>query len=67
MLRLLLVGEGDKQIAQALRISPHTVNQYVKMIFGHFRVGSRPELLARWVRRGWSSRAAWCSAPGGPF
>jgi DNA-binding CsgD family transcriptional regulator len=60
VLRLLLEGEGDKQIGAALRISPHTVNQYVKVIFSHFRVGSRPELLARWIRRGWNSRAAWC-------
>ena len=59
-MRLLLEGEGDKQIAKALRISPHTVNQYVKAIFEHFRVGSRAELLARWVRRGWNSRATWC-------
>jgi DNA-binding CsgD family transcriptional regulator len=49
-------------MAAVLRISAHTVNQYVKVIFSHFRVGSRPELLARWVRRGWSSRAAWCPA-----
>ncbi len=65
VLRLLLEGEGDKQVAKALGISPHTVNQYTKVIFAHFRVGSRAELLARWVRRGWSSRAAWSTAPDG--
>jgi DNA-binding NarL/FixJ family response regulator len=65
VLRRLLEGEGDKQIAKALRLSPHTVNQYVKAIFEHFQVVSRAELLARWVRRGWSSRAAWLSAPNG--
>jgi DNA-binding NarL/FixJ family response regulator len=65
VLRLLLEGDGDKQVAKALRISPHTVNQYVKAIFTHFRVGSRAELLARWVRRGWTSRAVWCPAPDG--
>jgi DNA-binding CsgD family transcriptional regulator len=63
VLRLLLEGAGDKQVAKALGISPHTVNQYVKLIFEHFRVGSRAELLARWVRRGWTNRAAWAETP----
>jgi DNA-binding CsgD family transcriptional regulator len=59
VLKCLLQGEQDKQLARRLGISKHTVNQYVKQVFGHFGVRSRPELLARWVRRGWGTRFAW--------
>jgi DNA-binding CsgD family transcriptional regulator len=59
VLRCLLEGDTDKQIATRLNLSPHTVNQYTKQIFRHFGVTSRAELLARWIRRGWSSRAGW--------
>ena len=37
----LLQGDSDKQIVKRLGISPHTVNQYVKVIYTHFRVESR--------------------------
>src|SRR5258707_157206 len=59
VLRCLLDGDGDKQIARRLGISHFTVNQYAKVIFEHFGVSSRPELLARWVRRGWGKGFAW--------
>jgi DNA-binding CsgD family transcriptional regulator len=59
VLRCILEGDGDKQIAARLTISPHTVNQYVKAIFQHFGVQSRAELMARWVRRGWAGGFAW--------
>ncbi|APW63912.1 helix-turn-helix transcriptional regulator [Paludisphaera borealis] len=59
VLACLLEGDGDKQAAARLRLSPHTVNQYVKLIFRHFGVSSRTELLARWIRRGWGSRFSW--------
>jgi DNA-binding CsgD family transcriptional regulator len=48
----ILNGEGDKQIAQRLKISPHTVNQYLKQIYTHFAVGSRAELMSLWINRG---------------
>ncbi len=54
VLACLLEGDGDKQIAARLRLSLHTVNEYTKVIFRHFGVRSRPELLTRWVRRKWS-------------
>ena len=59
VLRCLLEGDSDKQIAARLRISRYTVNQYTKMVYRHFGVCARSELLARWVRRGWGGRFAW--------
>jgi DNA-binding CsgD family transcriptional regulator len=59
VLGCVLEGDGDKQIARRLGIRPHTVNQYLKTLFAHFGVRSRPELMARWVRRGWANGFAW--------
>lgn len=55
VLRCLLEGEGDKQIALRLGLSRHTINFHTKAIYRHFRVRGRHELMARWIRRGWSS------------
>src|SRR5262249_29038330 len=52
VLRCLLEGDSDKQIAARLGISWYTVNQYTKIIYRRFGVSARSELLARWVRRG---------------
>jgi DNA-binding NarL/FixJ family response regulator len=52
VLRCLLEGDADKQVAARLGLSRHTVNEYVEQIYRHFGVVSRPELLARWVRGG---------------
>lgn len=57
----ILEGDTDKEVSKRLSISPHTVNHYTKQIYTHFSVTSRTELLARWIRRGWSSRAIWNS------
>lgn len=59
VLRCLLEGDSDKQVAARLDISPYTVNQYAKQIYSHFNVTSRSELLARWVRRGWAKGFHW--------
>jgi DNA-binding CsgD family transcriptional regulator len=59
VLACLLEGDGDKQIAARLSLSTYTVNQYTKVIYKHFGVMSRSELLARWVRRGWGGRFPW--------
>lgn len=59
VLACLLEGDSDKQVAARLKLSVFTVNQYVKVIFNHFGVSSRPELLARWVRRGWGNKGGW--------
>jgi hypothetical protein len=62
VLRCLLEGDSDKQVGLRLGLPRHTVNQYAKQIFAHFGVGSRAELLARWVRRGWGGRFVWAEA-----
>lgn len=59
VLRCFLEGDTDKQVALRLGLTRHTVNWYAKVVFRHFGVSSRAELLARWVRRGWGSRFAW--------
>jgi DNA-binding CsgD family transcriptional regulator len=60
VLRCVLEGDSDKQVAARLGISTLTVNQYTKHIYRHFGVRGRAELLARWVRRGWGSgRPGW--------
>jgi len=42
----LLSGASEKEAAARLRISPHTVHDYVKQIYRAYRVASRAELLA---------------------
>jgi DNA-binding CsgD family transcriptional regulator len=59
VLACLLEGDVDKQIAARLRLSIHTVNDYTKAIYRHFRVAGRTQLLARWVRRGWGAAFSW--------
>ncbi|HWE38715.1 MAG TPA: helix-turn-helix transcriptional regulator [Isosphaeraceae bacterium] len=59
VLACLLEGDGDKQVAARLGMSPFTVNEHTKAIYRHFGVRGRAELLARWVRRGWGGRFAW--------
>ena len=49
VLERLLAGDGEKQIAAALGLSRHTVHDYVRQIYVAFGVGSRGELLARFV------------------
>jgi DNA-binding CsgD family transcriptional regulator len=46
-LDVLLTGASDKEIAEQLGISPHTVRQYVKSILRAYDVSSRAQLIAR--------------------
>ncbi len=46
VLDLLLTGKNGKQIAADLRLSVHTVNDYIKAIYRRYDVSSRAELLA---------------------
>ncbi len=52
VLRLLVAGGRDREIAEALRISPRTVQTHVASLFAKFGVNSRVELTATAVRRG---------------
>lgn len=58
VLACLLEGDSDKQIAARLGMSGYTVNGHTKVLFRHFGVQTRMELLARWVRRGCGGRFA---------
>ena len=45
----LLEGLGEKQIACRLRLSPHTVHNYVKKLFVAYEVHSHVELMALFI------------------
>jgi DNA-binding CsgD family transcriptional regulator len=49
-LQHLLDGKSEKQIAVAMRLSHNTIHHYVKALHRHFKVSSRSELLAKWVK-----------------
>ncbi len=45
----LLAGDTERQVAQKMALSIHTVHGYVKSLYTHFGVSSRRELMARWI------------------
>jgi DNA-binding CsgD family transcriptional regulator len=47
VLKLLMDGKSEKEIAACLGLSPHTVHVYVKALYREHAVGSRPELMAK--------------------
>lgn len=50
-LRALARGLSEKQVADELGLSPHTIHEYVKALHQRFDVKSRGELLARLAGR----------------
>lgn len=50
-LHLLLEGESEKTAAAKLGISDRTVHEYVGMIYRHFNVNTRAELMAYFIKR----------------
>jgi non-specific serine/threonine protein kinase len=52
VLRLLVAGHHDREIAAALGLSPRTVQTHIGSLFAKFGVNSRVELTAVAVRRG---------------
>ena len=57
-LSLLLEGKSEKEAANQLGLSARTVHDYVTTLYQHFRVCSRAELLAYFIRRQPAPRAA---------
>jgi DNA-binding CsgD family transcriptional regulator len=51
-LEYILAGDTERQAAEKMGLSVHTVHDYVKSLYLHFGVSSRTELLARWVQEG---------------
>jgi hypothetical protein len=47
VLRCLLCGDSEKQVAMRLGVSPHTVNRHVQRLYRRFQVHSRGELMFR--------------------
>jgi DNA-binding CsgD family transcriptional regulator len=56
-LSLLLDGQSEKQVAHELGLGERTVHDYVTMLYRHFQVSSRAELLAYFIRRNPARRA----------
>jgi DNA-binding NarL/FixJ family response regulator len=50
-LTLLLDGRSEKEAARELQLHARTVHDYVTMLYAHFDVTSRAELLAYFIRR----------------
>lgn len=50
-LSLLLQGLSEKEVAGELHLSAKTVHDYVGLLYKHFEVSSRGELLAYFIRR----------------
>ena len=49
VLRMLLNGDSRKAIASKLRLSEHTINDYIKILHRQFKVRSRAQLLACFI------------------
>ena len=53
VLQAVAQGKGNREIGEALFISPHTVQVHVRNIFGKLGVNNRIEAVAYAVRQGW--------------
>jgi DNA-binding CsgD family transcriptional regulator len=51
VLRYLLRGYSEKEVANELGLSGHTIHTHVKRLYAEFEVSSRGELLALFVDR----------------
>ena len=51
VLRYLLQGDAEKEVAAKLRLSRHTVHRYTQAIYQQLEVHSRAELLAKYARQ----------------
>jgi DNA-binding CsgD family transcriptional regulator len=51
VLEHLLRGDAEKQVAQKLGLSRHTVHEYIKVLYKKLNVSSRAELLAQFIEK----------------
>ncbi|MBI5496069.1 MAG: hypothetical protein HY904_13680 [Deltaproteobacteria bacterium] len=49
VVRLLLTGQRERDVAHALGMTPSALHERVKEVYGKFQVTSRPELMALWL------------------
>lgn len=56
-LNLLLAGCSEKQVAERLGLSPHTVHVHVRGVYRRLGVNTRAELLSRFVGQSGTSNA----------
>ena len=49
-LNLLILGQSQKQIASQMKLSTHTVQDYIKGVYRHFGVHSQAELMNRFFQ-----------------
>ena len=59
VLQLLLGGQNEKQFAECLGLSVHTIHQYTKAVFRAFGVSGRAQLMAMFI----SAHRAWPASP----
>ena len=50
ILKVLLRGLAEKEMAQQLQLSSRTVHKYVEQVYRFYQVKSRPELMALWIQ-----------------
>ena len=50
-LQLLLAGDSEKEVANKLGLSQHTVHIHVKKLYKRLDVSSRAELMAKCLRK----------------
>lgn len=51
VLRLLLTGASEREIARSRGVTPATTHQYVAAVLRNFGAHSRAELMSQWLRR----------------
>lgn len=50
VLRVLLTGKSEKEVAETLFLSPHTVHSHVRVIYQYYGVNSRATLMAHFIQ-----------------
>lgn len=59
VLKLLITGKNNKQIAKELSISPHTVRDHISAMLQRFGLCNRVHLAAHAFRSGWHLQDSW--------